>query len=219
MTPLPAATPPDRTPADWRVLALAAAPPLGVLVLRALLPDATESDTLQRLATAQLVSDPAQAFWLAAQPLGVAVLVLGAVAGGFVVALRRRGWARLRPWVLALWVLMWAAMGAWLVVSELNRAGRQPLSAQPARVLLAREVLPGKRTGAGGTEVYFELAGDATPRRLFVEGVPVQAFAPGSTARLHAEAGRWWGTWGRLEPRLDRSTPPLDAPAGGSPGG
>ena len=113
---------------------------------------------------------------------------------------------------------MWTAMGAWLVASEMNRNGRQPLPEQSARVLLAREMQPTKRR-PGGTEVYFERQGDATPQRLFVEDAPVTAFAPGSIARLHAHAGRWWGQWGRLESRLELPRPPVSAPAGRAPGG
>ena len=57
------------------------------------------------------------------------------------------------------------------------------------------------------------------PQRLFVEDAPVTAFAPGSIARLHAHAGRWWGQWGRLESRLEPPRPPVSAPAGRAPGG
>ncbi|MDO5691227.1 MAG: hypothetical protein Q4G70_01950 [Pseudomonadota bacterium] len=218
MSVLPARRPPDDSPADWRVLALAAAPPLVVLTLRVLMPGQPEGDGLYPLEAASMVSDPGQAFWLAARPLVYGVLVIAAVLGGLWLAVRRLGWPRVRPAVLALWVLMWVAMGAWLVTSEMNRAGRQPLPEQAAKVLLSREMQPTKRR-AGGTEVYFERQGDATPQRLFVEDAPVAAFAPGSIARLHAHAGRWWGQWGRLEPRLDFSRPPASAPAGSPPGG
>lgn len=219
MSVLPDRRPPDDSPADWRVLALAAVPPVAVLVLRVIMPGQPEGDLLYRLEAAPLVSEPGEAFWLAVRPLLYGLLVIGAVLAGFVLAVRRLGWARVRPAVLALWVLMWVAMGVWLVASDMNRTGRQPLAEQSVKVLLAREAM-GTRRRPAGTEVYFERQGDATPTRLFVEGAPIHAFAPGSAARLHAEAGRWWGTWGRLESRLDFSAPPpASAPAGGSPGG
>jgi hypothetical protein len=207
MSTLPARRPPDDTPADWRWLAWAAAPPLVVLVLRMLMPGQPESDTLYRIEPALLVSDPGEAFWLAARPLVYGLLAVGAVLGGLWVAIRRLGWTRVRPTLLGLWVLMWAAMGIWLIASDMNRAGRQPQAEQTARVLLAREVM-GTRRRPPGTEVYFERQGDATPQRLYVEGQPAQAFAPGSTARLHTEAGRWWGLWGRLEARGGLALPP-----------
>lgn len=218
MSVLPARRPPDDSPADWRMLALAAAPPLAVLVLRVLMPGQPEGDGLYPVTAASMVSDPGEAFWLAARPLLYGLLAISAVLGGLWLAVRRLGWPRVRPAVLALWVLMWTAMGAWLVASEMNRNGRQPLPEQSARVLLAREMQPTKRR-PGGTEVYFERQGDATPQRLFVEDAPVTAFAPGSIARLHAHAGRWWGQWGRLESRLELPRPPVSAPAGRAPGG
>ena len=216
MSALPAARPPDDSPADWRWLAWAAAPPVVVLVLRVLMPGQPESDTLYRMETATLVSDPAEAFWLAARPLLYGLLVAGAVLGGFFLAVRRLGWPRVRPAVLALWVLMWTTMGAWLVASEMNRSGRQPLPEQSAKVLLSREMQPTKRRPRGA-EVYFERQGDAAPQRLFVENAPVEAFVPGSIARLHAHAGRWWGHWGWLESRLELHKPPATAPAGNAP--
>ena len=189
-------------PVAWRGLAWAALPPLLVLALRALMPGEVDAGALQRLETATLVSDPAEAFWMAARPLALGLLVLAVAAGACLFAVRRWGWARLRRALLGLWAAMWLAMGVGLTASDLNRAQRQPLPDQSVKVLLAREILPGKRTGPGGTEVYFEQPGEAEPMRLFAQGQPPAAFVPGSTALLHAEAGRWWGRWGRLTSRL-----------------
>jgi hypothetical protein len=114
-------------------------------------------------------------------------------------ALRRHGWPRVRPWAVALWVLAWLLGGAWLLADHLNRGARQPLPEQTVRVLLAREV-PASERGVGGTEVYFEAPDAPAPQRLLAEAQPIGAFPIGSQARLHAEAGRWWGRWGRLAP-------------------
>ncbi|QTD45308.1 hypothetical protein [Ottowia testudinis] len=210
-TPAPLPAPDSSAAIDWRIFAWAALPPLAVLMLRVVLPGQVEGGELQRLQTATLVSDPAEAFWMAARPLLLTLLTVSAVAGVFYAALRRLGWARMRPGVLTLWVLLWLAMGAWLMASDMNRAQRQPLPDQAAKVLLAREILPNKRTGPGGTEVYFELPGEPEPLRLFAQGQPTQAFVPGSTAVLHAESGRWWGRWGRLTSRLNPAPTPTPA--------
>ena len=204
---------------DWRALALVALPPVAVLALRALLPAEVDGGTLQRLQTATLVSDAGEALWMASRPLVYGVLALGGTAGLLYALVRRLGWARVRPLLLALWLLLWAATGVWLLASERNRAQRQALPAQPVKVLLAREILPGKRTGPGGTEVYFELAGEPRPLRLFAQGLPPAAFVPGSMAMLHAEAGRWWGRWGRLTSRLAPPAAPPAAPAAAAPAG
>ena len=102
MSVLPARRPPDDSPADWRVLALAAVPPLAVLVLRVLMPGQPEGDGLYPVTAASMVSDPGEAFWLAARPLLYGLLVIGAVLGGLWLAVRRLGWPRVRPAVLAL---------------------------------------------------------------------------------------------------------------------
>ena len=187
-------------PAAWRGLAWVALPLLAVLVLRALLSAQAEGDSLQRLQAATLVSDPGEAFWMAARPLVWALSAFAGVVAVSYLALRRWGWARVRPWALVSWVLFCIGTGVWLIASELNRVGRQPLAEQTATVLLARAVAPSQR-GPGGTEVYFELPGSSEPMRLLAEGQPTQAFVPGSTPALHLEAGRWWGRWGRLSAR------------------
>lgn len=218
----PAMPPPDEQPdarVDWRALAWVALPPLAVLTLRALLPAELEGGALQRLETATLVSDASEALWMAARPLVYGVLALGGAGALLYALLRRLGWARARPLLLAAWLLLWLGTGAWLLASERNRAGRQALPTQPVKVLLAREILPGKRTGPGGTEVYFELAGEPQPLRLFAQGLPPAAFVPGSSALLHAEAGRWWGRWGRLTSRLAPPAAPPAAPAAAAPAG
>ena len=76
MSVLPARRPPDDSPADWRVLALAAVPPLAVLVLRVLMPGQPEGDGLYPVTAASMVSDPGEAFWLAARPLAVMVFLI-----------------------------------------------------------------------------------------------------------------------------------------------
>ena len=211
----PVTPPPDAAAArvDWRALAWVALPPLAVLVLRALLPVDVEGGALQRLHGATLVSDAGQALWMASRPLVYGLLAVGAAAALLYALVRRCGWARVRPGLRALWVLMWLATGAWLVADDRNRAQREPLPEQPVKVLLAREILASKR-GPGGTEVYFELAGEPEPMRLFAQGLPPAAFVPGSSALLHSEAGRWWGRWGRLTSRL---APPAASPT--APGG
>ena len=52
---------------------------------------------------------------------------LAVAAGACLFAVRRWGWARLRPALLGLWAAMWLAMGVGLTASDLNRAQRQPL--------------------------------------------------------------------------------------------
>ena len=89
MSVLPDRRPPDDSPADWRVLALAAVPPLAVLVLRVIMPGQPEGDLLYRLEAAPLVSDPGEAFWLAARPLLYGLLVIGAALAGQGVAIGR----------------------------------------------------------------------------------------------------------------------------------
>ena len=94
-----------------------------------------------------------------------------------------------------------AGLGGWLLADHLNRSARQPLPEQTVRVLLARAV-PASERSVGGTEVYFEAPSTpAEPQRLLAEGLALERFKPGSSAQLHAEAGRWWGRWGRLAPR------------------
>ncbi|MDO5288276.1 MAG: hypothetical protein Q4F13_01390, partial [Pseudomonadota bacterium] len=112
-----------------------------------------------------------------------------------------------------LWLLLWLALAAALVASHLNRAGRQPLPAQTATVLLAGQVAPSAR-GPGGAQVYLQLPGEAAPLRLYVPGQPASAFAAGSQPRLHAQAGRWWGRWATLAPAPMPSTPPAPAAPG-----
>ena len=98
-------------------------------------------------------------------------------------------------------MLLWLALGGWLLADHLNRSARQPLPEQTVRVLLARAV-PASERSVGGTEVYFEAPSThAEPQRLLAEGLALERFKPGSSAQLHAEAGRWWGRWGRLAPR------------------
>ena len=203
---------------NWRALAWVFGPPIAVLMLRALWPEQGDAGGLHRIDGATLVSTPGEAFWMAARPLAYGLLSLAAVVTLLVVTLRRAGWARARPWFRAAWLLMWLATGGWIVASELNRAGLQPLPEQPAKVLLAREIGPSKRS-AGGTEVYFEIADEPTPLRLLVEGQPPSAFVPGSTARLQAESGRWWGRWGRLDSRLAPAPPVPPRVTGRTPGG
>lgn len=199
-------SPPDATPtptATGRWLAAALAPPLALWLLRSVLRGRANADfaTLQPLHAAVLVSDPTQALWAASRPLVLTALAL-AVAFWLLrrslrAALRRHGWARVRPWLLALWLAACTLAGAALLASHLNRDSRHTLVAQDVRVLLAREIAPGTRH-AGGTEVYFETAPGAPPLRLLAEQRPLADFAPGSTVRLHLQAGRWWGRWGRL---------------------
>lgn len=191
--------------APWRAWAELLAAPLAVLLLRAGLQAQGENDAsgLQPLRAAALVADPYQAMWAAARPfvftaLGLLAAVL-LLRWALRAALRRHGWPRVRPWAVALWVLAWLLGGAWLLADHLNRGARQPLPEQTVRVLLAREV-PASERGVGGTEVYFEAPDAPAPQRLLAEAQPIGAFPIGSQARLHAEAGRWWGRWGRLAP-------------------
>ena len=209
MTPPPATPPTAPAPIDWRGLAWAVAPPVAVLLLRALLAGQVdaEADSLQRLKVATLVSAPGEAIWVAARPFVFTSLALAAVGTALFLglrrALRRHGWARVRPWVAGGWLLLWLAAGAWLLAAHLNRAGRQPLADQDATVLLVGAVAPSTR-GPGGAEVYIELPGEPQPLHLFAPGQPATAFARGSSVRLHAEAGRWWGRWGRVTPAAAR---------------
>lgn len=186
----------------WRTLAWAVGPLMAVLLLRAALQASAGADLgeLQALRPATLVGDPAQAMWAAARPFVFTLLALGAAAIALRLMLRRLGWARAKPWLAGLWVLGWLALGAWLLAEHVNRSARQPLPDQTVRVLLARAV-PASERGAGGVEVYFEVPdAPGAPQRLLAQGQALERFAPGASARLHAEAGRWWGRWGRLAP-------------------
>ena len=197
--------PADAPGMDWRRLAWMLAPPLAVLLWRALLQAQADAGAsgLQPLHPATLVSDPLEALWAAARPfvLGTLAVVGAAWASyrGLRAARRRHGAARVRLALAALWLLAWLTAGCWLGASHLNRAGRQTLPAQPVRVLLVRDV-PASARGPGGAEVYVELPGTPAPMQLRAEGQPAAAFAPGSLPTLHTEAGRWWGRWGRLVP-------------------
>ena len=190
-------------PAPWRAWAEVLAAPVAVLLLRAGLQAQADHDAsgLQPLRAATLVADPYQAMWAAARPFVLTALGL-LVAGlllrwGLRAALRRHGWPRVRPWVLALWGLAWLLGGAGLLASHLNQAGRQPVAEQDARVLLARAV-PANARSPGGTELYLELPGAPGPQRLLAEDQPPGAWPPGRVVRLHVETGRWWGRWARL---------------------
>ena len=189
----------------WRTLAWAIGPVIGVLLLRAGLQAQGENDAsgLQPLRAATLVADPYQAMWAAARPfvftaLGLLVAAL-LLRWGLRAALRRHGWPRVRPWAVALWVMAWGLGGAWLLTSHLNESGRHAVAEPEARVLLARAVPPGAHS-PGGTELYLQLPGTPAPQRLLAEGESPAAWPPGRVARLHVEAGRWWGRWGRLAP-------------------
>lgn len=194
--------PPVSKPAtSWRTLVWVLAPVIGVLLLRAWLQARGEllGSGLHRLRDATLVDSAGQALWLAAQPF-VLVVLAGALAllGGRWV-LRRWSWAVLRPWALGLWVMLWLSWGGWLLASHMNRSQTQALPGQHVRVLLAREVMPGKRR-PGGVEVYFEPLHGGSPQRLLVEDQPLTAFGSDSLARLSGVQGRWWGRWAVLQP-------------------
>ena len=191
--------------APWRAWAELLAAPLAVLLLRAGLQAQGENDAsgLQPLRAATLVADPYQAMWAASRPfvftaLGLLVAAL-LLRWGLRAALRRHGWPRVRPWAVALWVMAWGLGGAWLLTSHLNESGRHAVAEPEARVLLARAVPPGAHS-PGGTELYLQLPGTPAPQRLLAEGESPAAWPPGRVARLHVEAGRWWGRWGRLAP-------------------
>ena len=175
---------------NWRGLAWAMLPPIGVLLLRAALQAQTDETTasLQALKPATLVTTPGEAMWAAAQPfvftLVGAALLLAAVILPLRHAVRRHGWPRVRPWVLRAWLAAWLLAAVALGASHLNRSGRQPLAAQDAQVLLVR----------------------AVPRHLLADGLKAEALPPKSAVRVQAEAGRWWGRWATLVP--------LAAPAG-----
>jgi len=189
-------------PIAWRTLAWAIGPVIAVLLLRAALQATVGADLgdLQPLRAATLVGDPTQALWAAARPFVFTLLAIGAAGIALRQALRRLGWARAKPGLVALWLLGWAAGGTWLLADHLNRSARQRLPEQSVRVLLARAV-PASERSVGGVEVYFEATqAPAQPQRLLAEGQVLDAFKPGSSARLQAEAGRWWGRWGRLAP-------------------
>ena len=196
---------------NWRGLAWAMLPPIGVLLLRAALQAQTDETTasLQALKPATLVTTPGEAMWAAAQPfvftLVGAALLLAAVILPLRHAVRRHGWPRVRPWVLRAWLAAWLLAAVALGASHLNRSGRQPLAAQDAQVLLVRAVPPTER-GAGGAEVYLQILGDDVPRHLLADGLKAEALPPKSAERVQAEAGRWWGRWATLVP--------LAAPAG-----
>lgn len=204
--------PPAPAPVPLSALAWALLPPLAVLLLRAWLQARLgDADPMQPLRLADQVTSVAQAFWLASRPFAGAALGLLAAWLGARAALRRWGWARLRPGAQALWALVWMAAGAALLAVHLNQTGRQPLPAATARVALAREVAPGKRH-AGGAELYLQgvpgsgadraEAGDAAApvHRLLAEGRTLADFPQGSAVTLTLERGRWWGRWASAQP-------------------
>ena len=114
-------------PIAWRTLAWAIGPVIAVLLLRAALQATVGADLgdLQPLRAATLVGDPTQALWAAARPFVFTLLAIGAAGIALRQALRRLGWARAKPGLVALWLLGWAAGGTWLLADHLNRSARQ----------------------------------------------------------------------------------------------
>lgn len=184
--------------ARWGALAWVLLPPLVVLLLRALLQSPVEDDW-QPLREATQVTSPGQALWAATRPLAYTALALLALGLGVRQAARRWGWARLRPLLLALWLLLWAGVGAGSLAQHLNRSGRQALPETPARVLLAGDVAPSAR-GPGGAQVYLALLGqEDRPVYTLAPGLPARAFT-GRHAQVRLQAGRWWGRWAQVRP-------------------
>ena len=189
---------------QWRTVLWVLAPVVAVLLLRAWVQAQAGAldDDLQRLRLATLVSSPGQAFWVAARPFLLSLLAGVLLVLGLRQAVRRLGWARLRPGLTTVWVLGWLAFGGWLLAGHLNRSGASPLPAQRVEVLLVREVMPSQRS-PGGVEVYVQALGQA-PLRLLVEAGQSADFPPRSQAHLSGLAGRWWGRWARLQPEGQR---------------
>lgn len=182
----------SRRPAVWL------APAIACLLLRAALQGHADEDTLQPLREAAQAASAEQVLWLAARPFAATAAALIALWLAARAALRRWPWPRLRPAVLALWLLLWLAAAAWLTADHLNRTGRAPLPEQTARVLLARPIAPSPR-GPGGTELYLQTTPDAPPLRVLAESQPPETFPQGSTLTLHSWQGRWWGLWATVE--------------------
>lgn len=206
------------SPTPWRALAWALLPPLAVLLLRAALQGAQgDADaSLQALRPATLVDSAGQALWVAARPFVLTVLGAAALIASARLALRRWGWPRLRPWALALWLLLCLGAAAALAASHANRAGRQPLPEQTATVLLAGQVAPSAR-GPGGAEVYVQPPDGAAPLRLHAPGQRASDLPAGTPVRLHVQAGRWWGRWATLTPATPAPpAAPASAPAPGA---
>ncbi len=213
----------------WRALAWVLLPPVAVLLLRAALQAQTDEATasLQALRAATQVTTPGEAMWAAAQPFVLTLIGAAVLIGGLYLAVRhgvrRHGWPRVRPWVQRSWLVLCVLAAVALLASHFNRTGRQPLPAQAAQVLLVRAVPPSERS-VGGVEVYLQVPGDDTPVHLLAEAQPATAFPPKSTVQLQAEAGRWWGRWGRVVPPSSAeapaapSLPASTAPTQGSDG-
>ena len=209
---------------NWRGLAWALLPPVAVLLLRATLQAQTDEATasLNAVHVATVVREPGEAIWAALQPFlwtfGSAVVVIAATGVWIRRGVRRHGWARTRPRVIGVWVVLCAAAAGGLLAQHLNRSGRQPQPARQGEVLLVREVRPSER-GVGGAEVYLQLPGDEAPVHLLAEGQPATAFAPRSTVRLQSETGRWWGRWGSVSAGAAPGVPAEPAaPAPSAPG-
>ena len=204
--------------ANWRGLAWALLPPVAVLLLRAALQAQTDEATvsLNAVHAATVVREPGEAIWAALQPFlwtfGSAVVVIAATGVWIRRGVRRHGWARTRPRVIGVWVVLCVAAAGGLLAQHLNRSGRQPQPARQGDVLLVREVRPSERS-VGGAEVYLQLPGDATPLHLLAEGQPATRFPPKSTVRLQTERGRWWGRWGTVTPLALPASPASPASA------
>ncbi len=102
--------------------------------------------------------------WQASWPVLLALVLV--VAGALLtrVLLRRVGWARLAPVARVLWIGLWAALAAGLLLRHANGALLTTLPAASARVLEARPQ-PSSERGPGGALALLQLQGDSTIRR------------------------------------------------------
>ena len=88
-----------------------------------------------------------------------------------------------------------------ITADQLAEAGAKRISVGGAlsRLALATFVDTARAMKERGSFAWMpQMLGIGELQRLLAEGQSLERFAPGRSARLQAEAGRWWGRWGRL---------------------
>ncbi len=171
------------------------APPFGFAALRwwTRVRAGQEPGSWQRLRPADVAEAASGSLlWQASQPFVLALLALALAALLLWLAVRRVGWARVRPLAAGAWIALWLAAAAATGAQHVNRAARQALPAQIATVLQARAQAPTGR-GPGGAEVLLRVPGFEAPQSVLLELAEAAALPAGSQLRLALARGRFGG--------------------------